>query len=129
MNENPPVKVDFSKLRREILASEPRVTRFKINWTNTGEKYSISDQAMEQHGSKVSSGMTAAQLMAGQDENVAPNIDLLKNATQNSILSNRLEALLDGCNDNSNGPGAFGSSSFKAGYGIENYEVNNGQEV
>jgi len=32
MQENPPEKPDFAKLRRNILASNPRVTKFKIQW-------------------------------------------------------------------------------------------------
>lgn len=32
MRENPPTKPLFEKLTRNILASKPRVTRFKINW-------------------------------------------------------------------------------------------------
>ncbi|XP_034110520.1 histone chaperone asf1 [Drosophila sulfurigaster albostrigata] len=32
MRENPPPKPLFDKLTRNILASKPRVTRFKINW-------------------------------------------------------------------------------------------------
>ncbi|XP_034656494.1 histone chaperone asf1 [Drosophila subobscura] len=32
MRENPPTKPLFDKLTRNILASKPRVTRFKINW-------------------------------------------------------------------------------------------------
>ena len=32
MVENPPAEPDFEKLKRNILASNPRVTKFKINW-------------------------------------------------------------------------------------------------
>lgn len=32
LRENPPQKPQFEKLSRNILASKPRVTRFKINW-------------------------------------------------------------------------------------------------
>ncbi|KAH0629626.1 hypothetical protein JD844_011846 [Phrynosoma platyrhinos] len=32
LRENPPIKPDFSQLQRNILASNPRVTRFHINW-------------------------------------------------------------------------------------------------
>ncbi|OWR50641.1 histone chaperone asf1 [Danaus plexippus] len=32
LRENPPAKPQFDKVVRNILASEPRVTRFKINW-------------------------------------------------------------------------------------------------
>lgn len=34
LRENPPSKPDFSQLQRNILASNPRVTRFHINWDN-----------------------------------------------------------------------------------------------
>merc|ERR1712018_504955 len=34
LQETPPEKPDFEKLQRNILASNPRVTRFKINWDN-----------------------------------------------------------------------------------------------
>jgi len=101
LNENPPPTVDFSKLRKEILASEPRVTRFKINWTDSDLRYSISDTAMENNSGAVAAGMTDDQLMAGQDENVPPTA-MLVNASENSILSNRLESLMAGMNENSN---------------------------
>ncbi|KAK4497383.1 hypothetical protein PRZ48_011834 [Zasmidium cellare] len=32
MNEEPPAKPDFDKIRRSILADKPRVTRFQIKW-------------------------------------------------------------------------------------------------
>lgn len=32
LRENPPPKPQFEKLTRNILATKPRVTRFKINW-------------------------------------------------------------------------------------------------
>ncbi|XP_005993902.1 histone chaperone ASF1 [Latimeria chalumnae] len=38
LRENPPVKPDFTKLQRNILASNPRVTRFHINWDDNSEK-------------------------------------------------------------------------------------------
>jgi len=34
LKENPPTNPDFTKLTRNILASCPRVTRFKIEWDN-----------------------------------------------------------------------------------------------
>jgi len=34
LQETPPEKPDFEKLQRNILASNPRVTKFKINWDN-----------------------------------------------------------------------------------------------
>lgn len=35
LRENPPSKPLFDKMTRNILASKPRVTRFKINWDDT----------------------------------------------------------------------------------------------
>ncbi|CAG0884818.1 unnamed protein product [Cyprideis torosa] len=37
LRENPPEQIKFDKLTRNILASNPRVTRFKIDWGNTAE--------------------------------------------------------------------------------------------
>jgi len=126
LNENPPAKIDFSILKREILHTEPRVTRFKINWTNSGDKYSIADTVIEQN-QNIGSGMTAEQLMMGeQDENRPPNADLVRNAAQGTYLGGkgRLEGILTGMqNEDSMGPGGFGTSHFKAGHGVETYET------
>jgi histone chaperone ASF1 len=35
LRENPPAKPIFERMSRNILASKPRVTRFKINWDDT----------------------------------------------------------------------------------------------
>lgn len=35
LRENPPTKPLFDKMTRNILATKPRVTRFKINWDDT----------------------------------------------------------------------------------------------
>ncbi|XP_066548430.1 histone chaperone ASF1 [Amia ocellicauda] len=43
LRENPPVKPDFTKLQRNILASNPRVTRFHINWDDSNEKMDDSE--------------------------------------------------------------------------------------
>ena len=32
LRENPPEKVDLTQVRREVLVSKPRVTRFNIKW-------------------------------------------------------------------------------------------------
>lgn len=37
MRENPPSQVQFEQLQRNILASSPRVTRFKIDWEGSGK--------------------------------------------------------------------------------------------
>jgi len=91
MQEEPPAVVQINKLQKEILHSEPRVTRFKINWTEVGEKYSISDQAIESAGKNVASGVSDEMLMTGND---APSAKNLVDASQNSILADRMEHLL-----------------------------------
>ena len=35
LRENPPEKVDLTKVRREVLVSKPRVTRFNIKWDDS----------------------------------------------------------------------------------------------
>merc|ERR1712071_621551 len=63
-------------------------TRFKINWTNNGEKYSIADNAMERGGQTVGTGMSQEMMMMGcGDENMPPNMDLLKQAGQGQTSS------------------------------------------
>ncbi|XP_074641826.1 histone chaperone asf1b-B-like [Tubulanus polymorphus] len=41
MKENPPDKPDFQKLQRNILATCPRVTRFKIDWDDSVQTENI----------------------------------------------------------------------------------------
>ncbi|KAK1165395.1 histone chaperone ASF1-like isoform X1 [Acipenser oxyrinchus oxyrinchus] len=43
LRENPTVKPDFARLQRNILASNPRVTRFHINWDDSTEKMDDSE--------------------------------------------------------------------------------------
>ncbi|XP_056264585.1 histone chaperone asf1b-B [Pseudoliparis swirei] len=38
LRENPPLKPDYTQLLRNILASNPRVTRFHINWEGSADK-------------------------------------------------------------------------------------------
>uniref|UniRef100_A0A8C3STJ1 Uncharacterized protein n=1 Tax=Chelydra serpentina TaxID=8475 RepID=A0A8C3STJ1_CHESE len=38
LQEDPPLKPDFSQLQRNILASNPRVTRFHINWDGPSDQ-------------------------------------------------------------------------------------------
>jgi histone chaperone ASF1 len=38
LREMPPAKPQFDKVTRNILASKPRVTRFKINWDNAEDQ-------------------------------------------------------------------------------------------
>lgn len=64
LRENPPSKPIFEKLTRNILASKPRVTRFKINWddapTNAppgiDPEFIAEEQAAQQNRGDVFSG-------------------------------------------------------------------------
>lgn len=48
MRENPPQKPLFDKLTRNILASKPRVTRFKINWDDNPQGTSMGGIGSEE---------------------------------------------------------------------------------
>lgn len=43
LRENPPHKPDYTQLQRNILASNPRVTRFHINWDGSADKMEDSE--------------------------------------------------------------------------------------
>ncbi|GLD74419.1 histone chaperone asf1b-B, partial [Lates japonicus] len=43
LRENPPIKPDYTQLQRNILASNPRVTRFHINWEGCAERMEDSE--------------------------------------------------------------------------------------
>ncbi|KAK3091601.1 hypothetical protein FSP39_021077 [Pinctada imbricata] len=43
LKENPPSKPQYDKVERNILATNPRVTRFKIDWDDTTEESKAAD--------------------------------------------------------------------------------------
>ncbi|CAO1635645.1 unnamed protein product [Jaminaea pallidilutea] len=59
LRENPPEKVDLTKVRREVLVSKPRVTRFNIKW-DTPMAPSSSTTAAEAQPASISSAAAAA---------------------------------------------------------------------
>ncbi|TDG45263.1 hypothetical protein AWZ03_008325 [Drosophila navojoa] len=72
MRENPPPKPLFDKLTRNILASKPRVTRFKINWddghsSSNGNGHENGHEAHMMHDDGPST--SAAQHEAAMDDN------------------------------------------------------------
>lgn len=79
MRENPPPKPLFDKLTRNILASKPRVTRFKINWddgnsTNNGLPFNVHEngndvEAMQDDGQSTSSVSASGHHDATIDDN------------------------------------------------------------
>lgn len=57
MRENPPPKPQFDKMTRNILASKPRVTRFKINWDDTNNTEEQIDNAANGESNPQQNGM------------------------------------------------------------------------
>uniref|UniRef100_K3WUQ8 Histone chaperone n=1 Tax=Globisporangium ultimum (strain ATCC 200006 / CBS 805.95 / DAOM BR144) TaxID=431595 RepID=K3WUQ8_GLOUD len=56
--ENPPNRVDITKLQRNILADKPRVTRFPIDWTPAGAR--DGDAMMDNDGNAAAIGVAGA---------------------------------------------------------------------
>lgn len=71
LRENPPSKPLFDKMTRNILASKPRVTRFKINWDDTnGNPEQIDGEASgSSEVNQATNGMEFDELEEPQDEN------------------------------------------------------------
>lgn len=57
MRENPPAKPQFDKMTRNILASKPRVTRFKINWDDTNNSEEPVDNEANGESNPQENGM------------------------------------------------------------------------
>lgn len=83
LRENPPPKPLFEKLTRNILATKPRVTRFKINWDD-GSNGGPSDDIQEQNEEGMAAmTMDAADSMLDDNSLVLPN-----DVSASSVLSN-----------------------------------------
>ncbi|XP_001511928.1 histone chaperone ASF1B isoform X1 [Ornithorhynchus anatinus] len=73
LRENPPLKPDFSQLQRNILASNPRVTRFHINWDSTDKVENIENQDPAlSSGLSLSSTQTKGLGLAGSALSLLP---------------------------------------------------------
>jgi histone chaperone ASF1 len=74
LRENPPPKPLFDKMTRNILASKPRVTRFKINWDDTNgnaEGEQIDEEAGTSENNQAGNGIMFDDMAMDepQDEN------------------------------------------------------------
>ncbi|XP_014664646.1 PREDICTED: histone chaperone ASF1A-like [Priapulus caudatus] len=74
LRENPPSQPEFDKLARNILASDPRVTRFKVDWgdesgneENVQPAVSMDANSNQPMAMETSSNHTADDAMAGID--------------------------------------------------------------
>ncbi|KAG5673565.1 hypothetical protein PVAND_003603 [Polypedilum vanderplanki] len=91
MRENPPAKPQFDKMTRNILASKPRVTRFKINWDDTNnvedEQQNIVDDAagMSGNGENNQPGDTGMEWNEELEMNEGGNsLQMMGNGNENS---------------------------------------------
>lgn len=69
MRENPPPKPQFDKLIRNILASKPRVTRFKINW----DEATITNGLINHHLDNMITEQTDQETHQIADNSTTPN--------------------------------------------------------
>lgn len=71
--ENPPARVDISKLQRNILADKPRVTRFPIDWSPAGAQ---DPNAMEVSSNQAASGTGFGAMQTGAPGAIGTGNDL-----------------------------------------------------
>ena len=62
LQENPPTKPDLTKLVRHVLAENPRITRFQINWDE------VNNENMPPNGTGMSENSIIQQKGAQQQD-------------------------------------------------------------
>ncbi|KAE8300815.1 Histone chaperone asf1b-B Anti-silencing function protein 1-like protein Bb [Larimichthys crocea] len=82
LRENPPLKPDYTQLQRNILASNPRVTRFHINWEGLADKLEDSENV---DPSPNISGMLPPSCIPGK----MPPLGLMPDNSMDCIQSER----------------------------------------
>ncbi len=76
----PPAKPQFDKLTRNILATKPRVTRFKINWDDTPNNGGINGDGV------MDADETAGLAVAESSSEMGSNLgDVRMNENSNSL--------------------------------------------
>lgn len=87
LKENPPTTPDYEKLQRNILATCPRVTRFRIDWGDSGENsenvapMQSTESESNQMASETSSffGKNSEMMAAAATSTGAAGRDMLQN--------------------------------------------------
>ena len=96
--ENPPTRVDVSKLQRNILADKPRVTRFPIDWSPAGTCNAMEDnnQAVPATGFGAMQTNVPGASIAGNnlDMDFVDDEELVKAAAQ--LDHNYTDIVIDG---------------------------------
>ena len=91
LRENPPAKPLFEKMTRNILASKPRVTRFKINWDDNGSNGATGEIEEDSGNMQMPNAMDFQDDLVMDDNNVKDLMDensLAMPATTNDINEN-----------------------------------------
>jgi len=73
LRENPPTNPDYEKLTRNILDTQPRVTRFKIEWDEP-EEMDQNEMAINQvkNNQAITESIAAAEELSMESENLPP---------------------------------------------------------
>ncbi|XP_022194447.1 histone chaperone asf1 [Nilaparvata lugens] len=82
LRENPPAQPQFDKVMRNILGTEPRVTRFKINWDDSETAAASANQMQAE-----ADGESPPQLVQGQVTSTAVGF------SENSCSQNAMEVM------------------------------------
>jgi histone chaperone ASF1 len=86
LRENPPAKPMFDKMTRNILASKPRVTRFKINWDDmNGNAEQVEGEAGTSENNQEVNGMMEFDDMAMEEPQDENSLVMPPNENSNSL--------------------------------------------
>jgi histone chaperone ASF1 len=86
LRENPPAKPMFDKMTRNILASKPRVTRFKINWDDTnGSAEQVEGEAGTSEINQQANGMMEFDEMGMEEPQDENSLVMPPNENSNSL--------------------------------------------
>jgi histone chaperone ASF1 len=86
LRENPPAKPMFDKMTRNILASKPRVTRFKINWDDTnGSAEQVEGEAGTSEINQQVNGMMEFDEMGMEEPQDENSLVMPPNENSNSL--------------------------------------------
>lgn len=87
LKENPPAKPIFDKLTRNILASKPRVTRFKINWDDAAQNSNEAGECEEgnEFFQNPANDINMDGMRADINENGSKMTDVAINENSNSL--------------------------------------------
>ncbi|KAI8117278.1 Histone chaperone asf1 [Lucilia cuprina] len=112
MRENPPPKPLFDKLTRNILATKPRVTRFKINWDdastnelangNGHDGENIDDDMQCAAGDMNGGASTSAAVGGPSSSNSHNSLDAPEATMDDNSLAMPIENGVAALNENSN---------------------------